>query len=68
MDGGGVCGPWGLVLLGDAFEQQLARDICRHGCPVRASCLAELQLIERKGNHRFGVRAGFTAAERMEWD
>jgi hypothetical protein len=54
-----------LFYAEDPFSQRLAVMLCRR-CPVRQECLAEVQALEQPGM-RYGVRAGFTAAERKGW-
>jgi Transcription factor WhiB len=50
----------------DRFSQELAISICRRECSVRRECEAETRIVETSTRKRFGVRAGFTATERMD--
>ena len=64
-----ACRGRSLLFYGaDSFSIELACSICRNECPVRQECLDETRYIEHRGAVRFGVRGGYTAAERMDWD
>lgn len=55
-----------LFFAEDAMSSAIACAICRR-CPVQEACEADARSVERPWQ-RYGVVAGFTAAERRSWD
>ena len=55
---------WWFPAAGDTFANGIAAMVCR-GCDVRLSCLDDALAAEAADNLCFGIRAGYTAAERL---
>jgi hypothetical protein len=56
-----------LFFAGDPVSQRVALQTC-WSCPVRRECEADVRSFEPVSPRRYGVVAGYTAAQRRAWD